>query len=174
MSNPNDFVIENGVLLKYTGKEDDVIIPSGVCEIGASAFEGCNKIKSVIVPEGVKVIGDHAFNKCTQLQSVSLPTSLEFVCNAAFNVCRELRNLQFPKNTRFEMMDNVTSDCWYLDCLIFPESAQYDARYEVEPFQLYGCNHIACLVCPDFPIEEIVSKQRVAAIQGYIRFTDHY
>ncbi len=35
-----DFVIENGVLKKYTGTSADVIIPDGVTEIGDSAFRG--------------------------------------------------------------------------------------------------------------------------------------
>ena len=38
MSNINDFVIENGVLEKYTGPGGDVVIPEGVTSIGDSAF----------------------------------------------------------------------------------------------------------------------------------------
>ena len=30
MSNANDFVIEDGVLKKFTGKEEEVLIPEGV------------------------------------------------------------------------------------------------------------------------------------------------
>ena len=36
----SDFVIENGVLKKYTGKGGDVVIPEDVKEIGENAFEG--------------------------------------------------------------------------------------------------------------------------------------
>ncbi len=38
MSNPGDFIIENGVLKKYTGPDGDVVIPEGVVEIGKDAF----------------------------------------------------------------------------------------------------------------------------------------
>ena len=41
MSNINDFVIENGVLKKYTGSEAEVVIPDAVKEIGVEAF--CDK-----------------------------------------------------------------------------------------------------------------------------------
>ena len=33
MSNANDFVIENGVLIKYTGKDTVVEIPEGITAI---------------------------------------------------------------------------------------------------------------------------------------------
>ena len=38
MSNPNDFVIENDVLIKYNGPGGDVVVPEGVNEIGENAF----------------------------------------------------------------------------------------------------------------------------------------
>ena len=38
MSNPSDFVIENGVLTKYVGPGGDVAVPEGVTEIGENAF----------------------------------------------------------------------------------------------------------------------------------------
>ena len=39
----SDFVIENGVLTKYTGIGGDVVIPEDVKEIGAHVFEGNKK-----------------------------------------------------------------------------------------------------------------------------------
>ena len=38
MSNVNDFIIENGVLKKYTGNDIEVVIPDGVICIGQQAF----------------------------------------------------------------------------------------------------------------------------------------
>ena len=37
MSNKRDFVIENGVLKKYTGNDGDVVIPDSVTSIGDQA-----------------------------------------------------------------------------------------------------------------------------------------
>ena len=34
----SDFIIENGVLIKYKGSEEAVVIPNGVTEIGEGAF----------------------------------------------------------------------------------------------------------------------------------------
>ena len=48
-----DFIIRDGVLLKYDGVEEDVIIPPGVSVIGEGAFKECEFPKTVVIPEGV-------------------------------------------------------------------------------------------------------------------------
>lgn len=67
MSNINDFVIEDGILTKYVGKETEVVIPEGVTEIGLRAFAGCEKLKKVTIPETVTKVGSEAFKNCKQL-----------------------------------------------------------------------------------------------------------
>ena len=66
MNNPNDFVIKNGVLKKYKGKNADVVIPEGVTAIGESAFDGCKSLKEIDLPAqiDVKNIGKNAFAGC--------------------------------------------------------------------------------------------------------------
>ena len=51
MENNQDFVIENGVLIKYNGPGGDVTIPEGVKEIGWSAFKDCKKL-TIHAPAG--------------------------------------------------------------------------------------------------------------------------
>ena len=55
MSNPSDFIIENGVLTKYVGLGGDVEIPEGVTEIGKDALKGQN-IETVTIPESIDKI----------------------------------------------------------------------------------------------------------------------
>ena len=59
-----DFEVEGGVLLKYQGQEEDVVIPDGVYVIGNRAFEGCSGLKSVKIPNSVKVICKDSFKDC--------------------------------------------------------------------------------------------------------------
>ncbi len=40
----SDFIIENGVLVKYTGNGGDVVIPDGVTDIGYEAFRKCKNL----------------------------------------------------------------------------------------------------------------------------------
>ena len=53
MSNPSDFVIENGVLKKYVGPGGNVVIPEGVTRISFGAFDSCGALTGVAIPEGV-------------------------------------------------------------------------------------------------------------------------
>ena len=93
MSNPDDFIIENGVLKKYVGPGGDVVIPDGVTSIGNGAFEDCYSIKTVFIPDGVKKIGKDAFKNCRKLSGIRLPASLSSIDNNAFRECRELTQL---------------------------------------------------------------------------------
>ena len=87
MSNINDFVIENGVLRKYTGKDADVVIPDSVTSIGDSAFAYCKYLQSITIPDSVTSIGDSAFFKCEKLKSIIIPDSVKHIGNNAFSGC---------------------------------------------------------------------------------------
>jgi len=99
MSNPSDFVIENGVLTKYVGPGGDVVIPEDVTSIGDRAFQWCSKLTSVTVPEGVTGIGNSSFSYCQGLTRVSLPSSLISIGEEAFCLCRKLTSVTIPKGT---------------------------------------------------------------------------
>ena len=81
-----DFVIEGGVLKKYTGASVDVVIPKGVVEIADNCFEDM-KITSVIISDSVKHIGDNAFLQCEKLTSVTIPSSITSIGSDAFLCC---------------------------------------------------------------------------------------
>ena len=83
----SDFIIENGILKKYTGAGGDVVIPEGVTEIGASAFYWFKNLQSVVIPEGVTKIGDSAFSHCENLQSVVIPEGVTKIGVSAFSCC---------------------------------------------------------------------------------------
>lgn len=96
MSNASDFIIKRGILKKYTGCADTVVIPEKVVEIGEDAFRCCFELKKVIIPEGVKKIRDGAFRECLKLSDVTFPGSLEFIGNGAFMVCA-LKEIEIPE-----------------------------------------------------------------------------
>lgn len=91
-----DYVIKNGVLLKYTGNASSVLIPDGVTEIGKAAFESCKSIRSVKIPVGVTAIGDSAFRDCSGLTNIILPNKLRTISLSAFENCSSLKNIDIP------------------------------------------------------------------------------
>ena len=90
MSNMNDFVIEDGVLKKYKGKDRDVVIPNNVTSIGQDAFNRCYSLKTVMIPDGVTSIGGSAFAYCGKLASVTIPYSVTYIGSDAFFGCDNL------------------------------------------------------------------------------------
>lgn len=94
----SDFQIEYGMLVKYTGKGGDVVIPSGVTNIGYNALYGCTSLTSVVIPDGVTVIGCCAFYGCTRLTSVIITNGVTSIKNEAFRDCKCLSSIVLPDN----------------------------------------------------------------------------
>ena len=65
-------ILGNGILFKYNGSEENIIIPEGVTEIKPMAFFYCKELKSITIPATVTKIGQNAFNSCTSLKEIRL------------------------------------------------------------------------------------------------------
>ncbi len=89
----NGFLIEDGVLKKYSGTAKDVVIPDGVTSIGYLAFGYCSGLRSVVIPEGVTSIGNDAFSGCSGLTGIEIPGSVTSIGNSAFFGCSGLRSV---------------------------------------------------------------------------------
>ena len=77
MSGNSDFVIENGVLMKYNGPGGQVVIPEGVTIIGTRAFRNCAAMTEVVSPESVCEIGADAFHGCKGLTRIFIPKQVQ-------------------------------------------------------------------------------------------------
>ena len=88
-----DFKIKNGVLVKYRGKDSNVVIPSNVTTIGDGAFYKCESITSITIPNSVTSIGNRAFDGCTSLTSITIPNSVTSLGEKAFLYCTSLTSL---------------------------------------------------------------------------------
>lgn len=86
-----EFQIENGVLLKYRGKQSIVEIPNTIESIGKSAFSGCVHIEKVIIPSSVKDIEDYAFYACINLKELYISPKTQRIEETAFLDCMVLK-----------------------------------------------------------------------------------
>jgi len=126
----NDFVIKNGVLIKYKGKSADVVIPNSVKKIDSYAFSGNKSLKSVVIPNSVTSIesdpnsmeggafascinlvsvtvsgsvtkiGDSAFVDCSKLSKLTLSEGLVTISKGAFNGCKSLIDVKIPNSVK--------------------------------------------------------------------------
>lgn len=67
-----DFVIEDDVLVRYTGNDKNVLIPYGVSVISQKAFLYCTSIENLFLPTTVKIIEEYALDFCPSLKSTMI------------------------------------------------------------------------------------------------------
>ncbi|MDR0885016.1 MAG: InlB B-repeat-containing protein [Clostridiales Family XIII bacterium] len=84
------FVIEDGILIYYTGEGGEVTIPADVTEIGASAFKNNKTVTKVNFPNGLESIRSGAFEGSGLTGQLNLPSSIERIGARAFYNCKNL------------------------------------------------------------------------------------
>lgn len=98
-----DFRIEAGVLTKYLGDDEHLIIPSGVKTIQEHAVTVKENLRHVTIPEGVQAIEDYAFYACKALKTVDLPKSL--ISLSGFKQCEGLETIVIPDGVQIIAKD---------------------------------------------------------------------
>ena len=132
------FRIENGVLLRYTGKRPmtEIKIPKGVKMIGERAFYKCENIISVTIPDAVIRIQREAFYGCVNLQSVTIPESVTSIGTSAFGRCKSLNSVIFPENL-------IMIDMWaFIECQSLTSVKIPDNVARIESNAFWLCNHL--------------------------------
>jgi hypothetical protein len=100
-SSASDFsVTADGVLTKYTGKQNTVTIPSSVLSISTDAFKDNTYITKVTIPDSVTFIDKYAFWGCSNLETVQFGSGLKEIGDYVFANCKGLTNLTLPGNIR--------------------------------------------------------------------------
>lgn len=95
----DEFVIVDGLLLRYNGNNVDVNIPKGVKEISDSCFED-HQIKRVNIPGTIEIIGKDSFRGCKELEKVIMNEGVREIKLGAFMGCESLVELSLPRSLK--------------------------------------------------------------------------
>lgn len=133
-SNPSSsFMIEDGVLVQYTGLDHNIEIPKGVIEIGYGAFEGDQNLISVTIPDSVTRIDSDAFYGCSSLENIIIPNSVIEIGSYAFSYCDSLISIILPNNLK-EIKEGLFSGCYKLEEITIPGSVS-----KIGTYAFYSC-----------------------------------
>ena len=160
------FEIENGVLKKYHGDSDIVVIPDGITRIGDWAFSFHKSLTAIKIPDGVTSIGDFAFYECGALTSIGIPDSVTSIGDSAFQACEALAAIKIPNNVThignkafkwcqslksIHIPNGVTTigDEAFESCYVFTSIEIPDSVTSIGDRAFGNCNTITSIEIPD-------------------------
>ncbi|MHB8131731.1 MAG: leucine-rich repeat protein, partial [Mobilitalea sp.] len=114
----SNFTIEDGVLIKYIGSENEIVIPNGIKIIGSGAFKECT-MEKVTIPDSVNIIENEAFQNCGMLTEIILPNSVKELGQSAFQGCSRLYRAELSNELYVNM--SAFADCTSLKEVIIPD-----------------------------------------------------
>lgn len=120
----SDFDIQGTILLKYTGTNEDVVIPDGIETIGEGAFRNCRFLRNVTIPGTVRKIESNAFSSCTKLQSIVIPEGVEVIYSGAFYYCLKLKTILLPQTLQF-ILGYAFAKCRSLESIVIPKNVKH-------------------------------------------------
>ncbi len=94
-SGKETFSIIRGNLNAYNGDDANVTVPDGVLKIGNRCFYKNDSINEVVIPSGVDEIGDFAFAR-SSVEKADIPDSVTKIGYAAFYHCPQLSQVTIP------------------------------------------------------------------------------
>jgi len=184
-----EFIIRGGVLEKYQGDSEVVVVPDEVHTIGVKAFFDNWVVKSVHLPESIKRIELKAFDSCLQLERINFPENLEYIGSDAFQLCRSLKSIELPYSVTqigsgaFYHCDNLISiklpqnlsiierslfgNCKKLTSIVIPEAVE-----KIEDHAFSGCKKLLDIKVSDYTRVEFDVFNDTPWFKNYLRKND--
>ena len=128
------FTKDKKTLLFVPGGMREMLVPSGVELIGASAAEGCFNLEVATLPASVIEIGEFAFAYCCKLPRLRIPDQVRAIGDAAFLQCGVMEDIALPASLT-TLGDGVFAGCTNIVSLTVAES---NTNFMVLDDILYG------------------------------------
>lgn len=169
----NGFVIEKGVLKKYTGSGGDITIPDGVKSIEKYAFWYSFSVTSVTIPKSLESMDGTVFLNCTKLKEIKVSKNNQYFSseNGILYDKKKKVLLQCPREMEGDIIipetvvkigDNAFFNCYYLTSISIPESVTSIGKYAFH----------FCLRLLNATIPKNVKSIGVGAFAGEARMSD--
>ena len=159
-------VNSEGVLVKYTGDDKEVIIPQNVKSIGFGAFMEHSEIEKIILPNDLEVIDEYAFYSCTSLKEIIIPDKVNRIGRLAFGDCSKCTRIHLGTSVK-TIEEFVFWGCTSLENI---EVNENNANYSSYQGLLYNKNMSDLKVCPAGKTGIINLPESVIVISGYAFF----
>ncbi len=95
--NDNGYIVctynEEKILIRYNGKDTNLILPSYITIIDSSAFKNCENLTSVVIPDSVTSMGHLLFTNCYNLISVTIGNGVTYIGENIFKNCHNLTSV---------------------------------------------------------------------------------
>jgi len=152
-----DFVVEDGVLLSFTGLTTTVTVPDDVYYIADGAFKDNVRINKLNLHDGVTAVGNEAFYGCTSLKEVNGGESVDYVGAYAFygtpyfdNAASEFATLGSvvlggTTASALEIPENITMIAPYAfaENTVIESLITYDSLSVIGEGAFYRCNNLS-------------------------------
>jgi hypothetical protein len=139
----SNFIINDGVLTKYSGYEEYVIVPDSVTSIGTNAFADCTTIIGIELPDSLVRVEFGAFSRCTGLLSIDLPDSIQYLGNNVFSGCNNLKSVKLPAEIG-SIGDSAFIDCESLESITIPDKVRVLGWYA-----FMDCTNLSEITLPE-------------------------
>ena len=149
ITNMEEFIIKDSVLIDYTGKGGDVVIPDSVKVIDQLAFYNCHGLTSINIPNSVTEIGWRAFEDCCDLTSINIPNSVTEIGGKAFRGCTGLDSINISDSVT-EIGESVFAFCFSLTSINIPDSVM-----RIGEGAFYNCSRLTSINIPDAVVGNI-------------------
>lgn len=152
-----DFIIESGVVTKYLGCSNVVIIPDGAILLSPCLFWDNQKIKEVRLPNSLISMSGDTFYNCSNLEKVNIPFSCKFMGNNPFAGCPKIKVIN--ESPYFNIVDGVLYNKDFTRLIYYPIS-KLDEKYIIDfrckilgKHSFYLCNNLKEVDIPESVIK---------------------
>lgn len=127
VSNPNDFVINDGVLENYKGNAGLIDVPEGVIEIKSFSAFGDYQLAELNLPKSLEKISPYSLG-CFDFKEIYIPENVKSIYPGAFRDCNYLGNFKVSdKNMYFSSYNGILCNKDKTELVLYPH-----ARKETE------------------------------------------